>query len=52
MSRFLNASFFTSVHENRDLPMHSDIEIAFAGRSNAGKSSVIEKTLHAIVLET
>lgn len=41
MSRFLNASFFTSVHEDRDLPLHSGIEIAFAGRSNAGKSSVI-----------
>lgn len=41
MTRFLNASFFTSVHEDRDLPLHSDIEIAFAGRSNAGKSSVI-----------
>lgn len=41
MSRFQNATFYTSVNDTRDLPQHSGIEIAFAGRSNAGKSSAI-----------
>lgn len=41
MFRFQNATFYTSVNDTRDLPQHSGIEIAFAGRSNAGKSSVI-----------
>ena len=41
MSRFQNASFYTSVTDIRDLPQHSGIEVAFAGRSNAGKSSAI-----------
>lgn len=38
---FQNTSFFTSVNEIRELPKHDGIEIAFAGRSNAGKSSAI-----------
>lgn len=38
---FQNASFFTSVNDIRDLPKHGGVEIAFAGRSNAGKSSAI-----------
>ena len=41
MSRFQNATFYTSVNDTQDLPQHSGIEIAFAGRSNAGKSSAI-----------
>lgn len=41
MSRFQNATFYTSVNDARDLPLHSGIEVAFAGRSNAGKSSAI-----------
>lgn len=41
MSQFQNAVFYTSVNDVRDLPQHSGIEVAFAGRSNAGKSSVI-----------
>jgi len=41
MSRFQNVTFYTSVNDARDLPLHSGIEVAFAGRSNAGKSSVI-----------
>jgi len=41
MSRFNNVTFYTSVNDVRDLPMHTGIEIAFAGRSNAGKSSAI-----------
>lgn len=41
MSRFNNITFYTSVNDVRDLPLHAGIEIAFAGRSNAGKSSAI-----------
>jgi len=41
MIPFQNAAFYTSVNDIRDLPEHSGIEIAFAGRSNAGKSSAI-----------
>jgi len=41
MPQLPNATFYTSVNEYRDLPEHSGIEIAFAGRSNAGKSSAI-----------
>ncbi len=41
MSRFQNATFYTSVNDTKDLPEHLGIEVAFAGRSNAGKSSAI-----------
>ena len=41
MSLFNEASFYISVNRLKDLPMHNGAEIAFAGRSNAGKSSVI-----------
>ncbi|MDR4514723.1 ribosome biogenesis GTP-binding protein YihA/YsxC [Nitrosomonas sp.] len=41
MSLFHGASFYTSVNRFQDLPVHTGVEIAFAGRSNAGKSSVI-----------
>lgn len=41
MSQLHNATFFTSVNHFKDLPNHTGIEIAFAGRSNAGKSSAI-----------
>lgn len=41
MIPFQNAIFYTSINDIRDLPEHSGIEIAFAGRSNAGKSSAI-----------
>lgn len=41
MSLFQNISFYTTVNHLRDLPRASGIEIAFAGRSNAGKSSAI-----------
>ena len=37
----LNAVFHTSVAHLRDLPEDSLAEVAFAGRSNAGKSSAI-----------
>lgn len=41
MSLFRNATFVLSAHELRDLPPPGAPEIAFAGRSNAGKSSAI-----------
>jgi len=41
MSIFRNARFVLSAHDPRDLPPPSGFEIAFAGRSNAGKSSAI-----------
>ncbi|SES70565.1 cell division checkpoint GTPase YihA [Nitrosospira multiformis] len=41
MSVFQNATFYTTVSELRDLPPPVGVEIAFAGRSNAGKSSAI-----------
>ena len=41
MAIFKNASYFISAHHLSDLPPPIGIEIAFAGRSNAGKSSAI-----------
>lgn len=41
MSLFQHAKFLTSANALSDLPFHSGMEIAFAGRSNAGKSSAI-----------
>ncbi len=41
MSLFCNAKFVTSVADPRLLPAPQGFEIAFAGRSNAGKSSAI-----------
>lgn len=41
MSVFQNATFYTTVNELRNLPPPNGVEIAFAGRSNAGKSSAI-----------
>lgn len=41
MPLFQNARFFTSAHHYRELPEPQGIEIAFAGRSNAGKSSAL-----------
>ncbi len=41
MSLFRNARFVRSVHDVRDLPPPDGFELAFAGRSNAGKSSAI-----------
>lgn len=41
MSFFQNAVFHTTVADLRRLPADSQGEVAFAGRSNAGKSSVI-----------
>ncbi len=41
MSRLWQARFFTTVNQLRDLPGTRVPEIAFAGRSNAGKSTAI-----------
>ena len=41
MTLFRNAAFHITVNHFRDLPPDSRAEVAFAGRSNAGKSSAI-----------
>lgn len=41
MPLFQNATFYLSAHHLRDLPPPSGVEVAFAGRSNAGKSSAL-----------
>lgn len=41
MPLFQQLQFFTTVNAYRDLPRHAGREVAFAGRSNAGKSSAI-----------
>jgi len=41
MGLFSRATFFTTVNQLRDLPLHGGKEVAFVGRSNAGKSSAI-----------
>jgi len=41
MTLLQHAEFYTSANDTCGLPTHSGIEVAFAGRSNAGKSSVI-----------
>jgi GTP-binding protein len=41
MGLFSKATFFTTVNHLRDLPLHGGREVAFVGRSNAGKSSAI-----------
>ncbi len=41
MSIFQNTVFYTTINHLQDLPPPNGVEIAFAGRSNAGKSSAI-----------
>lgn len=41
MGLFSRAVFFTTVNDLHALPLHGGKEVAFAGRSNAGKSSAI-----------
>jgi GTP-binding protein len=41
MSLFQNATYLLSAHHLRELPVPGEPEVAFAGRSNAGKSSAI-----------
>jgi GTP-binding protein len=43
LSRYRNARYHGAVHLRRQLPDDDGIEVAFAGRSNAGKSSVINR---------
>ena len=41
MPLFQNATFYISAHHLSDLPPPAGVEVAFAGRSNAGKSSAL-----------
>jgi GTP-binding protein len=41
MGLFSQTAFFTTVNHIKDLPLHGGKEVAFVGRSNAGKSSAI-----------
>lgn len=41
MGLFSQATFYTTVNHLKDLPAHGGKEVAFVGRSNAGKSSAI-----------
>src|SRR5512139_1664165 len=41
MGLFSRAVFYTTVNDLHALPLHGGKEVAFAGRSNAGKSSAI-----------
>ncbi|MGV8934203.1 MAG: ribosome biogenesis GTP-binding protein YihA/YsxC [Gallionellaceae bacterium] len=41
MGLFSRATFLTTVNDLHALPLHGGKEVAFAGRSNAGKSSAI-----------
>ncbi|HMC13401.1 MAG TPA: ribosome biogenesis GTP-binding protein YihA/YsxC [Gallionellaceae bacterium] len=41
MGLFSHAAFYTTVNHLQDLPLHGGREVAFVGRSNAGKSSAI-----------
>ncbi len=43
---FNKAEFFTSYGEYKQLPPAEKVEIAFSGRSNVGKSSLINKILN------
>lgn len=44
--RFQRAAFLTAAGALRDAPPDSGVEVAFAGRSNAGKSSAINALCH------
>lgn len=46
MSQFPEASFLLSADRPAQFPADSGAEVAFAGRSNAGKSSAINAILH------
>jgi GTP-binding protein len=46
MSVFPNAAFLTSAHEAHQFVSDTGAEVAFAGRSNAGKSSAINTILN------
>jgi GTP-binding protein len=46
MSLFLHAEFYRAVYRISDLPADRGAEVAFAGRSNAGKSSALNALLN------
>jgi GTP-binding protein len=46
MSAYPNVRFLTSANEVRQLPQDLGVEVAVAGRSNAGKSSAINAITH------
>lgn len=46
MSAFPDARFLTSAHETHQFVPDTGVEVAFAGRSNAGKSSAINTILN------
>ena len=50
MGLFSQAVFFTTVNHLQDLPLHGGKEVAFVGRSNAGKSSAINTLANQVRL--
>ncbi len=46
MSVFQQTTFYTTINHLQDLPPPNGVEIAFAGRSNAGKSSAINTLIN------
>ncbi len=50
MGLFSKAAFFTTVNHIQDLPLHGGSEVAFVGRSNAGKSSAINTLANQVRL--
>ena len=52
MGLFSKAAFFTTVNHIRDLPRHGGKEVAFVGRSNAGKSSAINCIITSILMRS
>ena len=50
MSLFHNATYVASAHRLEDLPPPGEWEVAFAGRSNAGKSSAINALVNHLRL--
>ena len=46
MGLFSRAVFYTTVNDLHTLPQHGGKEVAFAGRSNAGKSSALNAICH------
>lgn len=46
MMKVKNPRFVTSAFDSKDFPVHNFLEIAFSGRSNVGKSSMINKVVN------
>jgi GTP-binding protein len=45
--RFNNPRFEISAYSSKDFPVHNNPEVAFSGRSNVGKSSMINKLVNS-----